>query len=245
MKRKNIVKFLGKTFVAGGLAGMVLTAPNFFSVDYAEDKIQIVEPKNSQNENIRVEKKRLEIFEVIPKEMQNNYIYNPNFNENYASSLSKALIKNPEGVIGTLTRKRIEFIKNNQYIKSEFDKSVIGLGKYLPAIIKIFEETGVPKELAFLILVESNGREGRVESSSGAVGPFQFIEQTALENGLKIEENYDERFSAILSAKATASHLKNLYANFNDWCLAIERYNSSKPDKYKWQNTGQISCANY
>ncbi len=245
MKQRNIQKILRKTAILTGLAGIILATPNFFSEDYIEDKIQIGELKNSRAERIQEEKKPAGIFEIIPKEMQDNYIYNPNFNENYASSLSKYLMSNPEGVIGTLTRKRIDFIKNNPNIKSEFDKSVIGLEKYLPAIIKIFEEEKVPKELAFLILVESNGKEGRIESPKGAVGPFQFIEETALENGLKINGDYDERFSAILSAKATASHLKNLYGDFNDWCLAIKRYNSSKPDEYREKNPKQVNCANY
>jgi hypothetical protein len=245
MRQKNIQTVLRKTAVLTGLAGIVLTAPDFFSRDYLEEKIAIEELTKNQNENISNETKSLKISEIIPKEMQDNYIYNPNFNENYSHYLSRHLRTNPEGVIGTLMRKRIEFIKSNPYMRSEFDESVKRLGKYLPTIIKIFEDENVPKELAFLVLVESNGKEGRVESPMGAIGPFQFIEETALENGLKIDGDYDERLSAILSAKATASHLKNLHENFNDWCLAIKRYNSSKPDEYKSQSTEKISCANY
>jgi membrane-bound lytic murein transglycosylase D len=62
-------------------------------------------------------------------------------------------------------------------------------------------------------------------SSVGAVGYWQFMNQTALEYGLSIDSTNDERKDFNKSTKAAARYLKNSYTTLHDWYLAVASYN--------------------
>ncbi|WP_338637366.1 lytic transglycosylase domain-containing protein [Spirobacillus cienkowskii] len=114
------------------------------------------------------------------------------------------------------------------YFKNNGRKSfVVWLtrGRFIiPEMEKTLEDYGLPKDLAYLSMIES-GYSPKALSYVGAVGFWQFMPATARENGLKINDYIDERRDLKKSTKAAANYLTNLYNQFGSWHLAAASYN--------------------
>ena len=93
-------------------------------------------------------------------------------------------------------------------------------GKYMPMILKMLHEAGMPLDLVYMVSAESNFNV-RARSNKSAVGLWQFIASTGRIYGLKINRWIDERRDPILSTKAAITYLKHLYGIFGDWELAM------------------------
>lgn len=96
---------------------------------------------------------------------------------------------------------------------------------YFRVIDGVFSEYGIPLELKYLAIVESQLRTTAV-SRVGAKGLWQFMTVTAKEFGLKITSKYDERTHFYKSTVAAAKYLKCLNRLFDDWLLTLAAYNS-------------------
>lgn len=94
---------------------------------------------------------------------------------------------------------------------------------YFPIIEKIFDEEGVPEDFKYLVLQESALVADAV-SVSNAVGFWQFKDFTALEMGLRVDKEVDERMNIISSTRGAAKYLKQSNYYFNNWLLALQAY---------------------
>lgn len=119
----------------------------------------------------------------------------------------------------------------NNYLSEKSDISrELGLAKYyFPIYEKAFREAGIPEEIKYLSIVESQLNPNAV-SRMGAAGPWQFMPSVGRTYGLAQDEYVDERRDPVQSSLAAAAYLKDAYQQFGDWLLAIAAYNCGKSD---------------
>ena len=94
---------------------------------------------------------------------------------------------------------------------------------YFPIIEKIFREEGLPDDFKFLVLQESALIPDAV-STSNAVGFWQFKDFTAIEMGLRIDREIDERLNIAASTRAAARYLIKNNQFFDNWLYALQSY---------------------
>lgn len=107
-------------------------------------------------------------------------------------------------------------------------KSLTGMKQwgmpYFNLIDNIFAQYGLPRELKYLAVIESN-LSTSATSWVGAGGPWQFMPYTAREYGLVVNAGFDERRDYFKSTHAAARYLLTLYKQMHDWLLVIAAYN--------------------
>lgn len=96
-------------------------------------------------------------------------------------------------------------------------------GRWFPVIVPILKENGVPEDLKYVAVIESD--LGNVISPAGATGFWQFMKTTGPEFGLEVSEEVDERYHVEKSTAAAAQYFKKAYAKFNSWTLSAASYN--------------------
>jgi membrane-bound lytic murein transglycosylase D len=95
---------------------------------------------------------------------------------------------------------------------------------YFNLIENILVQYGLPKELKYIAVIESNLNAGAT-SPVGAGGPWQFMPYTAREFGLTVSSYADDRRDYYKSTHAAAKYLLTLYKQMHDWLLVMAAYN--------------------
>ncbi len=97
-------------------------------------------------------------------------------------------------------------------------------GRHFPHIEKLLKEFGLPDDLKYLAVAESDLLT-YAYSSAGAGGPWQFIRATASRYGLRQGNSFDDRLCIEKATEAALTYLKDLHDRFNSWSLAMAAYN--------------------
>jgi membrane-bound lytic murein transglycosylase D len=95
---------------------------------------------------------------------------------------------------------------------------------YFPLFEEYLDKYNLPLELKYMAVIES-ALDPRAKSSSGAYGLWQFLFQASRMFDLEVNSYVDERADPVKATDAACKYLQYLYANFNDWLLAIAAYN--------------------
>lgn len=112
-----------------------------------------------------------------------------------------------------------------KYLGYKWIPKIIGLSTYyFPLFESKLAQYGLPKELKYLAIVESN-LNLRAVSSAGAKGIWQFMPETGKQYGLYNDNYVDLFYDPVASTDAAARYLKDLYNKFGDWNLAISAHN--------------------
>jgi membrane-bound lytic murein transglycosylase D len=134
----------------------------------------------------------------------------------YNTSLSYASQVNPSAT---------GFIQDYMKVHGGYLTKMKGWGQpYFTLIESILMQYGLPRELKYIAVIESNLSTGAT-SRVGAGGPWQFMPYTARDYGLVVNGFYDERRDYFKSTHAASRYLLTLYKQFNDWLLVMAAYN--------------------
>lgn len=117
------------------------------------------------------------------------------------------------------------FVQDYMRRHSKYLTRMKGWGQpYFNLIENVLEQYGLPKELKYIAVIESNLSTGAT-SHVGAGGPWQFMPYTAKQFGLVVNGYIDERRDYFKSSHAAARYLLSLYKDLHDWLLVMAAYN--------------------
>jgi len=114
----------------------------------------------------------------------------------------------------------------NVYWQSHTMLLIKRANRYFPEIKSILEKNGIPEDLVFIPVAESDLTNA--VSPRQAVGFWQFVSATAREHGLEVNNEVDERYHIGKSTQAACRFLKESYQRYGSWTMAAASYNMGR-----------------
>ena len=99
--------------------------------------------------------------------------------------------------------------------------------RYFPQIEPLLKAGGVPDDLKYLMVIESNV-DPKAVSSAGAAGFWQFMKETGKGYGLVVDNEVDERYNLEKATLAACKYFKQAKAKYKDWMTVAASYNAGQ-----------------
>jgi membrane-bound lytic murein transglycosylase D len=96
--------------------------------------------------------------------------------------------------------------------------------RYFPVIEPILKQNNIPDDFKYVCITES-GLTNAV-SPAKAEGFWQFVEGTAKQYKLEVNDEVDERYHLTKATQAACKFLKAKYSKFGSWTLTAASYNA-------------------
>lgn len=113
------------------------------------------------------------------------------------------------------------------YMHSSSIQIVKRANRYFPIIEPILQKNGIPDDLKYLAVIESN-LNPVAQSPVKAAGLWQFMATTAKSYGLEVNEDVDERFHVEKATMAACKYLKDAYTKYGNWATTCASYNAGQ-----------------
>lgn len=113
----------------------------------------------------------------------------------------------------------------NSYFHSQTLRLIKLAPRYFTVIEPILEEKGVPDDFKYLAVAES-GLNPSAVSPARAIGFWQFLEGTARDYGMEVNNEVDERYHVEKSTYAACDYLLDAYEKYGSWALVAASFNA-------------------
>ncbi|MBN1388018.1 MAG: lytic transglycosylase domain-containing protein [Bacteroidales bacterium] len=114
-------------------------------------------------------------------------------------------------------------LNSNAYFHSSTMLLIKRSNRYFPVIEPILKEYNIPDDFKYMAVAESN--LANTVSPVGATGFWQFMNSTATEYGLKINDEIDERYHLEKSTAAACRYFLKSYEKYGNWTMVAASYN--------------------
>jgi len=111
----------------------------------------------------------------------------------------------------------------NVYFHSQTILVIQRANAIFPVIEPILKSEGAPEDLKYLAVAES--ALSNVVSPAGAKGVWQFMKGTAIQYGLEVSDEIDERYDLEKCTRAAIKYLQGEKNRLGSWVLAAAAYN--------------------
>jgi len=114
----------------------------------------------------------------------------------------------------------------NVYWQSHTMLLIKRANRHFPLIEKVLRKNGIPEDMKYLAVAESDLTN--VVSPQQAVGFWQFVNGTAKDCKLEVNDEVDERYHVEKSTEAACVFLKESYDRYGSWTMAAASYNMGR-----------------
>ena len=171
----------------------------------------------------------IQLFTYSTAPSDSDLVYQRRFNENYnifslnlPTDLEFCGERVPLEMLDVRERLDRELLVNT-YWQSNSLLAHKRANRWFPVIEPILRREGVPDDMKYIPLVESNFTN--VTSPAGAVGFWQFMQPTAIAHGLEVNSEVDERYNVMRSTEAACHYLKEAKKRYGSWAMAAASFN--------------------
>ena len=115
---------------------------------------------------------------------------------------------------------------SNTYFHSQTIRLIKMANRYFPRIEAVLRKNLVPDDFKYLAVAESG--LAHVVSPARAVGFWQLLRGTALEYGLEVNGEIDERYHVVRSTEVACRYLIESFEKYGNWTMTAASYNAGR-----------------